>query len=162
VIGTMLATAGHQTCSIDKRHNAEKPAKRGWGKADHRAGDMKSPAKPRGSRRAAFAELYFPLGVVSGLTLPPLEVLPPMLAFAPVDDFMLAPVVVDELVEVDVGCLCLCIFADAAKGEPTRPAITSAAIVSLLFIMTWNSSLDQITREATAAGGRGSKDTANV
>jgi hypothetical protein len=89
-----------------------------------------------------FAELYFPLGVVSGLTLPPLDVLPPMLAFAPVDDFMLAPVVVDELVEVDVGCLCLCIFADAAKGEPARPAITSAAIVSLLFIMTWNSSLD--------------------
>lgn len=64
----------------------------------------------------------------------------PGFAFVPVDDFMFAPVVVDELVEVAALCLvCLYVFADAAKGDPARPAITSAVIVSLLFIMTWNS-----------------------
>jgi hypothetical protein len=68
------------------------------------------------------------------LALPWFDVLPPV-------DFMLAPVVVDEFIEDEVGCLLLCIFADAAKGEAARPAITSVAIVSLLFIM-WNSSLD--------------------
>jgi hypothetical protein len=84
------------------------------------------------------------------LVVPVLDVLLPVLGFvapgdafmlAPVVDFMLAPVVVDELVEV--GCLvCLYVFADAAKGEPASPAMTSAAIVSLLFIIRWNSWLD--------------------
>jgi hypothetical protein len=56
---------------------------------------------------------------------------------------MFAPVVAEECIEVDAWCLlCLYIFAEAAKGEPASPAITSAATVSLLFIIMWNSSLD--------------------
>jgi hypothetical protein len=90
---------------------------------------------------------------VPGLALPPPDMLPDALGFfAPVDDFMLAPVVVDDFVEVEVWCLlCLYIFADAAKGEPARPAITSAAIVSLLFIMRWNSSLRHTDRQPLLA-----------
>ena len=61
--------------------------------------------------------------------------------FAPVVVDDLAPAVVDELVEVEAGCLvCLYIFADAANGEAASPAITSAAIVNLLLIVTKNSS----------------------
>jgi hypothetical protein len=77
----------------------------------------------------------------------------PGLAFVPVDDFMFAPVVVDELVEVAALCLvCLYIFADAAKGDPARPAITSAVIVSVLLLMTWNSSLHHPGRQLVAGG----------
>lgn len=99
----------------------------------------------RGSRRGDLVfgllrRAYFPLVVGLVLVVPGLA--EPGLAFVPVDDFMFAPVVVDELVGVAAWCLvCLYIFADAAKGDPAKPAITSAVIVSLLFIMTWNSSL---------------------
>jgi hypothetical protein len=83
------------------------------------------------------------------------DILPCVLAFAPVDDFMFAPVVVDEPVELDVWCLvvcCLYVLADATKGDPARPAITSAVIVRLLFIMVRNSSLHSPGRQLIAGG----------
>jgi hypothetical protein len=142
VIGTMAATADHRTCSIDARHNAEKHAIwRRRGRQEH-VRQEKAPQDLQGFFFRPVCRSYFPAGVVLGLALPLLELVP-LGVVAPVDDFILAPVVVDECVVVDAwGLLCLYIFADAANGEPASPAITSAAIVSLLFTMTWNSSLD--------------------
>jgi hypothetical protein len=49
---------------------------------------------------------------------------------------MLAPVVMFAPVVIDEWCLlCLFDFASAAKVEPTSPAIASAPINSLVFIM---------------------------
>jgi hypothetical protein len=82
------------------------------------------------------------------------DILPCELAFAPVDDFIFAPVVADEPVEVDVWCLVVCLYvlADATKGDPARPAITSAVIVRLLFVIVRNSSLHSPARQLIAGG----------
>ena len=71
--------------------------------------------------------------------MPWVEVLPLIPPLVPPDDFMLAPVVV---VECALGCLCMCIFASAASGEPIRPVTARAAIASLVFIMKRSPLLD--------------------
>ena len=112
--------------------------------------EQKAP-RSRGFCFPMLAPIYFPLVVELPFVAPECDML--LLGLFVPDDFMFAPVVVDDFVEVDVWCLvCLYIVADAAKGEPARPAITSAAIVSLLFIMKWNSLLHHTGGNLLPAG----------
>jgi hypothetical protein len=79
---------------------------------------------------------YRPPGCVALRLFVPGPTLPWLEGFAAGDlvDFMLAPVVMDE------GCLtCFFDFASAARGEPMSPAMASAPISSLVFIMRMSS-----------------------